>query len=168
MSAPKSEAGPAILSEDRRYRYRLTRVWDPEGKKLVFIGLNPSTADETQLDPTLRRCLRFGYEWDEGRFGCFAMLNLFAFRATDPKEMKLAYFPVGPENDRYLVETALMADMVVACWGVHGAFRGRDVIVRNLLAECGVPLYHLGLTRDGHPRHPLYLSANTTPTEWTR
>jgi hypothetical protein len=161
---PKSESGPAVFSPDRCYRYTLTRVWDPAGKKLVFIGLNPSTADEHRLDPTLRRCLRFGYDWGYGRFD---MLNLFAFRATDPRAMKAAAEPIGPDNNAHIKLVCARADLVVACWGTHGSFKRRDRAVKAMLEAEGIKLHYISLSRDGHPKHPLYLSSELTPREWT-
>lgn len=165
MTVPPSEAGPAVFSEDRRYRYTLTRLWDPEGKRVAFIGLNPSTADERQLDPTLRRCLRFAYDWGYGRF---EMVNLFAFRATDPLAMKAAPEPIGPDNNEHIKLVCGRADLVVACWGVHGAFKRRDRAVKAMLEEHDVNLHFLKLSKDGHPWHPLYLSSETKPKEWVQ
>lgn len=160
---PEGEAGPAVLSHDRRYRYTLTRVWEPQGKRIAYIGLNPSTADERQLDPTLRRCLRFAYDWG---FGRFVMVNLFAFRATDPIVMKRALDPVGPDNNTHTGLVCQSVDLVVACWGTHGAFMKRDQEVRRMLRKLGVPLHYLKLSKHGHPGHPLYLSSETKPKEW--
>lgn len=164
MSAPKSEAGPAIFDLTRSYRYTLTRVWDRSKPTVAFIGLNPSTADESRLDPTLRRCLRFSNDWG---YGSFVMLNLFAFRSTDPMAMKRAPSPVGPENDRHLKVYTASADLTVACWGTHGCYNRRDEIVKIFLREWGVNVHHLGLTLAGCPKHPLYLPSTTVPQEWS-
>jgi hypothetical protein len=131
------------------------------GNKLAaFIGLNPSTADETNDDPTIRRCIGYAKAW-----GCdgLLMLNLFAFRATDPKMMQAADDPVGPENDAALRQ-ASGAEIVIAAWGVGGTFKGRDKVVRELVPA----LQYLRLTKDGHPAHPLYLPKNLTPQPWSR
>jgi hypothetical protein len=93
------EAGPALLSPDRLYRYTLERVWALDRPKCAFIGLNPSTADESRLDPTLRRCVRFADSWG---YGSFVMLNVFAFRTTQPLGLLLANDPVGPANWMWL------------------------------------------------------------------
>jgi hypothetical protein len=132
------------------YRYTLWRIWQADGPQLAFVGLNPSTADETVDDPTIRRCIDFAKQWG---YGSLCMLNLFAFRATDPKVMKLTIDPVGPENDKYLLQTAEKCRMTVAAWGIHGVYRQRAKKVIKLLP----PLWCLGVTDDGHPRHPLYM-----------
>jgi hypothetical protein len=144
----------AELSECRRYRYVLWRVWDGSLPKVMFVGLNPSTADETRDDPTIRRCVRFSREW---RYGGVCMLNLFAYRATKPEELRKARDPVGPENDMILKEYARRAGMVVACWGNHGALYGRNQQVIGLLPR----MLCFGTTARGEPRHPLYLSRDS-------
>lgn len=147
------ERGEAVFSDDREYRYVLSRTWDVRLPRLAFIGLNPSTADEAKLDPTLRRVIGFAQ-----REGCggLDMLNLFAFRATFPRVMKLQKEPVGPENDTYLTAIAGAASVVIAGWGTHGTHQHRDEAVRALLRPLAT-LWCLGLTKDGQPKHPLYL-----------
>lgn len=140
----------AEISPCKKYRYTLWRVWDEKKPVCLFIGLNPSTADATQDDPTIRRCIDFAK-----RFGCgrLVMGNLFAFRATDPEEMK-AYRgdPIGPENDYWLNRLYIGAHIRIAAWGVQGSFLNRDkAISENFRLDC------LGKTKGGHPRHPLYL-----------
>lgn len=158
------EAGPAVFSEDQKYRYILWRVWDPSlfGHKgeVAFIGLNPSTADEAQLDPTLRRCADYAERWG---YGMVTMLNLFAYRATNPHDMAAADDPVGPENDAHITIAIKRAKMVVACWGVHGTYQGRDKEIVRLARLEGVRLHYLRLTKDGIPCHPLYLPNTLTP-----
>lgn len=142
--------------EHRPYRYTLTRRWE-EGPAMLVVALNPSTATETEDDPTVTRMI--GFAKREGLAG-LTVANLFAFRATDPKDMKAVPDPVGPENDEWLRRLALEHPLRVAAWGVHGDFRGRaaDVLDRDLLG----PLRRFGKpTKDGHPRHPLYLSKVT-------
>jgi hypothetical protein len=146
------------LSSCRRYRYTLRRRWGP-GAAAVFIGLNPSTADETQDDPTIRRCIGFARAWG---FDALCMVNLFAYRATDPTDMKKAEDPVGDINDATLRDVAKEAGVVVAAWGAHGTYRGRDAQVRAML----LGLHYLRLTKDGHPGHPLYLPASLRPVAW--
>jgi hypothetical protein len=122
--------------------------------------LNPSTADATLDDPTIRRCIGFARA---GGFGGLQVLNLFAFRATDPTDMKAARDPVGPDNDTHILAAitaaAAASAPVIAAWGVHGALNGRDDEVRKLSLECGVNLMCLGSTKGNHPRHPLYVAA---------
>ncbi|MGI3169508.1 DUF1643 domain-containing protein [Pseudooceanicola sp. C21-150M6] len=153
----------AVYSDCDTYRYDLARVWAPEGPRLCYVMLNPSTASETRNDPTVARCERraraLGY-------GGFRVVNIFAFRATDPKVLMQAADPVGPDGDAYLLRAADWADRVIAAWGVHGAHRGRGAEVAALLRQSGKPLFHLGLSRDGHPRHPLYIGYGVRPVAW--
>ncbi len=143
----------ATLSDCGMYRYRLGRTWDPSEPGVCFVMLNPSTADASIDDPTIRRCIgfarRFGAGW-------LSVVNLFAFRATDPRALLNAAYPIGPDNDRYIVEAADDCAMVVCAWGAHGAIGGRADAVRDLLAPR--VMYALGTTKDGHPRHPLYVA----------
>jgi hypothetical protein len=145
----------ARFSPDRLYRYHLWRVWEPSRRSFVLIGLNPSTADETQDDPTIRRCINFAKREGCGRLD---MLNLFAWRSTDPAALRRVSDPVGPENDEVIGDVIGMAGgdvRVVAAWGGHGSARG-DRLVREINGwACGV--WCFGTTKDGSPRHPLYL-----------
>lgn len=144
----------ATFSECRTWRYRLWRVWEPDAPAFVTIGLNPSTADETQDDPTIRRCINFAKREECGRL---VMLNIFAVRTPDPKVMKIAGDPVGPENDAHLIDACQDAKLVVAAWGTHGAFRNRDLLVKNLFRAADIQLHCFGRTKEGYPKHPLYL-----------
>ncbi|NDW46121.1 DUF1643 domain-containing protein [Ruegeria sp. PrR005] len=153
----------AVYSDCERYRYSLTRVWDPAGSKALFVMLNPSTATEVQNDPTVERCERRARTLG---FGAFRVTNIFAWRDTDPRKMRAAQDPVGPENDRAILEGADWADQIVAAWGTHGAHLDRGPNVERLLRETGLPLFHLGLTKDGHPKHPLYIGYNQQPAPW--
>jgi hypothetical protein len=157
------EQGEAVFSDCRTYRYSLTRVWDETAPRLLFIGLNPSTADETKLDPTLRRVVSFAQR--EG-CGSFDMGNLFAYRATKPRHMREAADPIGPDNDRWLLTMADRASVIIVGWGAHGGFMGRDAAVRELLKGHGLGC--LGVTKDGHPRHPLYLPKTAPLTIYPR
>jgi hypothetical protein len=158
----RAESGPAIFSPCHLYRYTLSRTWEEELPRLVVIGLNPSTADHRQLDPTLRRVRNFAQAWG---LGGFVMLNLFAFRATEPRDMKRAEEPVGPMNDRYIrgLAAALNTGMVLAAWGGHGGYRNRDREVMAILAEERVKPYALRVTRQGYPSHPLYIPGSVVP-----
>ena len=129
-----------------------------------FIGLNPSTADEETDDPTVRRCINFARNW---RYGGCVLTNLFAFRATNPKELRTAADPVGPDNNLFLTTNAERASLVIAAWGVHGRYMQRDARVLRMLSKADVPLHCLGLTKAGHPRHPLYLRAHTKPIPYS-
>ena len=145
----------AQISKDGKYRYDLWRTWDDKKPYCMFIGLNPSTADAVEDDPTIRRCIRFAKDWG---YGGLVMANLFAFRATKPEDMKKAEDPIGEENDDHLELLAQHAGKVVASWGVNGTHHNRDKEVMTLLGS----LSCLGVTKAGHPKHPLYLKADTT------
>ena len=149
----------AVFSPCRTYRYALSRVWAADKPYALFIGLNPSTADETLDDPTIRRCMDFAKRWG---YGGLVMANLFAYRATDPSQMKGAKDPVGVANDEWLTELAKYAGVVVAAWGNHGAFLRRSSHIRALLSE----LHYLQLNQSGEPTHPLYLNSTLTPLRW--
>jgi hypothetical protein len=147
----------AVISECGRYRYRLTRTWDAALDPACFVMLNPSTADATHDDPTIRRCVGFARGW-----GCggIVVVNLFAFRATDPAEMfRASLAAIGPENDRHVRDAAEQCRPVVAAWGAHGGFLRRDAAARRLLVDVGSAVLCLGVTKQGHPRHPLYVPA---------
>jgi hypothetical protein len=145
-----------VFSSDRRYRYTLVHRWAEllnPGHGIAWIGLNPSTADEHQLDPTLRRIRDFSAAWG---YAFFVMLNLFAWRATDPAAMKVVPDPVGPDNDRWIAQWSAQVDRVVLGWGEHGAHLGRDQQVLALLDRRRI--YCLGRNASGQPKHPLYVS----------
>lgn len=152
------------FSPCRRYRYTLEHVFDPlmPPRRIMWIGLNPSTADEGQLDPTLRRIRGFSQSWG---FTSFVMTNLFAFRATQPEVMYASgVSAVGPENDRWLVENARNSELVIAAWGsgqLNGHFLFRAGRVKAMFGDLGLRLSCIGTTRDGFPRHPLYVAAKT-------
>lgn len=146
----------ATFSHCRAYRYRLWRTWDEDGPTLNVIGLNPSTADEQADDPTIRRCIRFAQDWG---YGSLLMTNLFAYRSTDPKGLLSVADPIGPENDAHLTRAAYGG--VLAAWGAHPLAHERGRHVLSMLnwreVEC------LGTTKNGSPKHPLYIAANTVP-----
>lgn len=154
----------AIFSPCRTYRYRLWRGLAPKfSGYLVVCGLNPSTADETTNDPTIRRCLDFAKQWG---FSDFMMLNAFAFRSTDPEGLLPVADPVGPETDRHIVAVSVLADRFVFAWGKHERLksilpaRGQRVmeLVRQYArGEIGT----FGANGDGSPKHPLYLAKTT-------
>lgn len=146
--------GAAHFSRCRRYRYALWRTWDASLPSCCFIALNPSTADATRDDPTMRRCIAFARAWG---FGGMAVGNIFAYRATRPADMKAEPQPVGRANDRWLLRLASESPLVVAAWGSHGAWHARDQHVLSLLG----PLHCLGVTASGAPRHPLYVRGDT-------
>jgi len=156
----------ATLSADYRYRYRLWRDWrgtpaSGRGTTVLWVMLNPSTANAEEDDPTIRRCLAFTRR--EG-FGRMDVVNLFALRATDPAQLRTASDPIGPAWEGATRAALQGADAILCAWGAHGSYRGRDVeVLRFLQAERppGAPIWCLGSTKLGLPRHPLYLAAGT-------
>lgn len=153
----------AEISQCGSYRYELRRDWKG-GNPLGFIMLNPSTADGLLDDPTIRRCVGFANAFG---FGGIIVWNLYGYRATNPSQLRIAADPVGPKNDWHLSFAASMVATVCA-WGTSGGKaaveRGRSVA--RQLASRGAHLYHLGLTRDGVPRHPLYLPGDAPLVRW--
>ncbi|MDF1565284.1 MAG: DUF1643 domain-containing protein [Deltaproteobacteria bacterium] len=154
--------GGAVFSESETYRYVLWRdIGTPlftfdVVQSIAFLGLNPSTADQNVNDPTITRCERRARSLDYERF---YMVNLFGLRSTDPKALYTEPDPIGPGNDEALAKIISVADTVVLAWGVHGELRGRAREVLRMIPTnkrvC------LGVTKDGHPRHPLYISNET-------
>lgn len=142
----------AFISPCGQYRYWLERRWDETLPSCAFIMLNPSTADASNNDPTIRRVMDFCLSWG---FGGVNVYNLFALRSTDPAALKTHADPVGPDNDAYLGQIPEDAT-VVAAWGTHGEYRGRAFEVRRMFGD---RLWCLGTTKDGHPKHPLYIKA---------
>jgi hypothetical protein len=162
--ATLDEHATATFSSCRTYRYALTRTWDSSLPLAAFVMLNPSTADAFVEDATIRRCKSFARSW---RAGGLLVLNAFALRSTDPKALYGHPDPVGPDNDAVIAEAFSVngpnVGSVVCAWGVHGALSGRAGHVDGLLRGRGVTPVCLGTTKDGHPRHPLYVPS-TTPT----
>lgn len=151
----------ALISPCSKYRYSLSRIWDEALPPLLCIGLNPSTADAELDDPTIRREVAFSRS---NGFGGLLKGNLFAFRSTDPAGMMAAEDPVGPDNDLALIGMMTQATCILAAWGTRGSFKGRDKAVSELLK--GRKLMCLGRTKEGHPRHPLYVKADVVFQEW--
>lgn len=165
LDLPGRPSAAAVLSPDGRYRYRLTRRWAAAGPVVRWIMLNPSTADANRDDATIRRCVRFTRRWG---YSALVVHNLYALRATDPRELALAVDPVGPDNDRYLrgdVESHLDIDLTVCAWGAHPAAAHRAGPVLELLAAAGVRPHALALTASGAPGHPLYLPGDAALVE---
>lgn len=153
----------ATYSDCETYRYALTREWDSAERRLVYIMLNPSKATEAQNDPTIERCERRARALG---FGSFRAVNLFALRETDPAVMRAHPAPEGPDNDAALQDAAQWGDVILCAWGVHGTHRGAGDHTAQLLAARH-PLWVLGLTKDGFPRHPLYLRYGLAPQPWS-
>ena len=151
----------AIFSPCRRWRYKLWRIWSPNDRRLIVVGLNPSTADENIDDATIRRCIGYARRWE---FGGIHMLNLFGYRATKPCDMRTAADPVGPGNKNAFDELRNWQTPFVLCaWGVNGGHKGQDQIVLGWLAAAGVHPQCLGITKKGFPRHPLYVPKDACP-----
>lgn len=168
----ESMGSGAYFSVDRVYRYRLWRYWNEGEAALVFIMLNPSTADEVDSDATITRCIlrakRMGY-------GGLEVVNIFALRATDPAVLYSHRAPVGEENDghiRGVCETAMhKGGQIILGWGRHGAIGGRGEAVRRMLDDRQIDTYALVLNKDGSPKHPLYIPLDHEPihiSPWAR
>lgn len=150
----------AFLSEDGRYRYSLTRHVSPltgDGT-CTFVMLNPSTADATQDDPTIRRCIGFARRWG---FEWLKVVNLFAYRSTDPTELARVDDPSGPDNLCTIAKVVGSSDLVVCAWGAFPHWK-RDQHVALVMELIAAP-HCLGLTKNGSPRHPLYVRADAQP-----
>jgi hypothetical protein len=144
--------GGAILSARGNYRYQLWRRWSA-GPELLWILLNPSTADAEHDDATIRKCIGFSRRWD---YGGLRVINLFAYRATAPADLLAASDPVGPENDAVI--RSLRTRECIVAWGNHGDFHDRAVQVLKMLRR---PVFCVGITASGQPKHPVRLSYST-------
>lgn len=152
----------ALLSPCGEYRYTLERWWNDQRRdNLVVVGLNPSTADAMQDDPTIRRCVDFA---DQLGFGGLVMLNAYAYRSTYPEALADVIDPVGPENDRYIASVLAGVPWAICAWSDHGT--GRAQAVLRIFEEMGCEPRVFGLTQRGAPRHPLYLPRSARPERW--
>lgn len=151
----ENESAGATFSPCKKYRYTLWRKWGA-GDSVMFIGLNPSTADENKNDPTVRRCIGFARAWG---YSGLVMMNAFAFRATDPAIMRAQIDPVGKENNAYLLEQSNKSALVVAAWGTL-CNSSREIEILALLDR---DIYCLGITKAERPKHPLYVAGSTQP-----
>ncbi len=152
----------AVISECGQFRYQLERLSAKRTSRkstVTFIGLNPSTADASQDDPTIRRCIQFAHSWE---FKTLIVVNLFAFRATKPIDLFKAPDPIGTENDAYIEQAISRASMVIACWGEHGVRNDRACYVRRRYQR---RLSALRINRSGQPAHPLYLPGSLKPVK---
>lgn len=147
----------AIIDPTGCYRYLLWREWKANASQITFVMLNPSRADATVDDPTIRRCLGFAQDWG---YGSLAVVNLFAYRTFNPNVLKQVSDPIGPENDRYLKETIQQGHLTVVAWGNRGNLNHRSQELMGRLTKLD-SLYCLGMTQRGFPRHPLYLKKDT-------
>lgn len=158
----------ARLSADGLYRYSLVRIWNIQlenPRVVLWVMLNPSTADAIKDDPTIRRCIGFAKSW--GHDG-IEVVNLFAYRSRDPKALRACTISfIGPENDDYIHEAASRASLIVAAWGAY-APGGDDSRARHVSVMLGPEAKCLGLTARGRPLHPLYVPAFIKPTDWNQ
>jgi hypothetical protein len=158
-----TSASGATFSARRHWRYLLWRRWDAEKPAANFLMLNPSTADELELDPSCSRARDFAERWG---YGALIVTNLFAWRATDPEVMKSASEPVGRSNNQAILRSARQSGMVVCAWGNHGAHLERSAQVKRLLRKARIALHVLRLNANGEPAHPLYLRGSLRPVPW--
>lgn len=154
-----SETAGAVFNVLRTHRFHLWRRWDDSKPSLLFIMLNPSTADERILDPTVTRCLGFAKRWG---YGQLHVGNIFALRSTDPQELYRHNDPVGFGNEAWLIRLHKESAMTIVAWGAHGNYQDRGRLALRSLQEVK-PVYCLGTTKDGQPRHPLYISSTEQP-----
>lgn len=148
----------AVISDCGRYRYLLRRTWDHTKPRSLIVMLNPSTADAEINDATIRSCIRLSKGLS---FGSFEVVNLFAFRATDPDDLARADDPVGPRNDDSIEGAILRCDIAVCAWGAHPLAHSRAGTVRSLLRSRRPAVFCLGTTKAGSPKHPLYIKTGT-------
>lgn len=152
----------AWFSDCGLYRYKLWRHWGDDKPIVGFIMLNPSTADDVNDDPTIRRCVSFARSWG---YGGVSVCNLFGYRTSNPNLLKRASDPVGADNDTAIDDLVANTEVVVAAWGDHGSFRNRSSEVH---ARHAGRLYALEINLSGEPRHPLYMRKQASPFAWCR
>jgi hypothetical protein len=145
----------ATFSPCCTYRYELLRVWDDAMPTVCFVMLNPSTADHRNDDPTIRRCIGFAKSWD---YGGIRVVNLFAYRATNPRTLKHVRDRVGPDNDEWIEAAIRNSGLAIAAWGANPMARDRSVTLKG---KCD--LWCLGTTKSGAPKHPLYVPSKQQP-----
>jgi len=165
ICTPGAVVKSAILSSDRKYRYVLRRRWDRSAQSVMFIGLNPSTADENDDDPTIRRCIAYAKAWG---FGGLIMVNLFAWRSTLPLGLWDAPDAVGPDNLLHLINEQSNSALHIAAWGDGALVNKLDPDRVAAVTALFDDLYYLKLNKDGTPGHPLYLRGDLLPQLWER
>jgi len=146
----------AIISKCEKYRYELRRIWQSKTGLVCWVMLNPSTADANVDDPTIRRCMGYASRWG---YGGIIVVNLFALRATKPKELRESADPIGTGNSIYIKRASSEAQLTIAAWGIQGRYWGCDKIVMRMLTAP----HYLALTRNRSPCHPLYLRNELQP-----
>lgn len=169
LTPESPQAFADLVRVKSKWRLHLWREWDVTLPRVVWVMLNPSIADDRMLDQTLRQVLFFSQAFGFGRFD---IVNLFAWQATDPSKLRYLHRgptpedAVGQDNDAVIAEVCLQASKVIVGWGVNGWWMGRNATVTQLLREEGHELHCLGVTKEGHPKHPLYLSHETQLERW--
>lgn len=146
----------ALFSKDRIYRYSLCRIWDESKPYVLFIGLNPSTADENKDDPTIRRCINYAKYWG---YGGLKVANLFAYRATLPTDLKQAKNPIGADNDKHIKQLSANAEITIVAWSNDGSYLDRDKGILGLIKN---PMC-ININKSGQPSHPLYQKKSLIP-----
>lgn len=156
------EQRDAVFSPCRTWRYRLSQIWDDGTAPLFWLMLNPSTADEFKNDPTVERCERRARMWG---YGGSVVYNIFAYRATDPADMRASVDPIGPENDKWIEDLAKQSREieVIAGWGEHGAHLERGKAVMDMFKAQNGRIHALKINASGHPAHPLYIAYKQKP-----
>lgn len=152
----------ARFSEDKKYRFSLWRVWNEFKPLLHFVMLNPSTADEINNDPTIERCQRRAIKMG---YGGLIVTNIFAYRSTDPEELKKVNDPIGFCNDSHIVDASRLAKDTICGWGKHGEYMDRGARVLDFLKVVGIKVKVLKVNKGGTPTHPLYISYNVKPKD---
>lgn len=150
----------AVFSDCGNYRYSLWRIWDEAKPYVCFLMLNPSTANEVENDPTIERCQRRSMSM---AYGGIFVINLYAYRSTDPAALDQVEDPIGPLNDKYIAEVAQNAGIVICGWGNSTQRFDRHIMVIELLKRLGVKPMCLAKNKDGSPKHPLYVSYDAQP-----
>ncbi len=155
----------AVFSDCELYRYRLWRVWDNSKPKACFVMLNPSIADENQLDPTVTRCKKRAQALG---YGGFEVANIFAYRSTDQSVLKKLSDPQGPDNEQAIIDAVKGCAIAICAWGITGSLKDTGPRTRERINSFHPgKLHYLKLNSDGSPTHPLYLKYTLQPTLWS-
>lgn len=148
----------AVISEDGRYRYLLRRTWDHNKPRVLYVMLNPSTADARLDDPTIRSCVRLAAGHG---YGSMEVVNVFAYRATEPTELLKQADPIGPRNEDAVASAVGRCDVVICAWGAFPPAREKATPVLNAIRAHRPAAYCFGKTKAGAPKHPLYIKSGT-------
>jgi hypothetical protein len=154
----------AVFDRSEHYRYTLWRKWDDAAPRILFVMLNPSRANEEINDQTIRTCIGFAMHQN---FGSMEVVNLFAYRTSDPRMLMRARNPIGEENDAFILEGCQRSSTIVLAWGNHGKHLDRsNSVISDLVRQTTQDLVCLGTTKEGFPRHPLYVKRTTDLTPY--